>query len=131
MASPTPETESLATRIREAEAQAESNLVKYIMAKSEDDPDVALKFLSRRWPERWRERKETVNTENTWQLQALEMIKAGTLTLEDIEESMGAELASEVRLLLAPPDPSTRGNPDKGIVIEGEFSNKPESNHAE
>mgnify|MGYP001589622991 CR=1 FL=1 len=107
-AGPTPELVRFALRMREAEAKAETTAVKQITAQIEKNPELGLKFLGRRFSERWGEKKE-INV--SWTIRAVEMIKSGEVTLEALEAELGSQLTDKVKALLEAPQ-----------TIDGEFS---------
>lgn len=106
---PTPDQVRFANRMREAEAMAETEVVKKISAAVEKDPEMGLKFLSRRFRARWAESRE-VNV--NWTIKAVEAIKSGDLTLDDLRAELGDEMTEKVKQLLPQ-------------VVEGEFVDAP------
>ena len=110
---PPPELIEFIDRIREAEALCEAEMVKHIRSDAMDDGELGLKFLSRRYPERWGERKEIHNYDKDWRVVALGMLRRGEITQEALEEALPKELYSEVaKMIEAPQD---------GEIIEGEL----------
>lgn len=110
---PPPELIEFIDRIREAEALCETDMVKTIRSESLDDGELGLKFLSRRYPERWSEHKEIHNYDKDWRVVALGMLRRGEITQEALEEALPKELYSEVaKMIEAPQD---------GEIIEGEL----------
>lgn len=114
---PTPEQIRFAQRMREAEALAETEMVGKIIQQADKNPDIGLKFLARRFKNRWGESRE-INV--NWTVRALEAIKAGDLQIEDLEAELGPELTSKVRAQLEAPQ-----------TLDGEWSEVSESAHAE
>ena len=112
-APPPPELIAFIDKIREAEALCEAEMVGNIRSEALDDGELGLKFLSRRYPERWGERKEIHNYDKDWRVVALGMLRRGEVTLEALEESLPQELYSEVaKMIEAPQD---------GEIVEGEL----------
>lgn len=99
-ANPNPDQVRFANRMREAEAIAETNIVKQITDSVDKNPEMGLKFLSRRYRARWAESRE-INV--NWTIKALEAIKAGDLTIEDLEAEIGSEMTEKVKLMLEAP----------------------------
>ena len=107
---PPPELIEFIDKVREAEAACEAEIVKNVRAEAMDDAEIGLKFLSRRYPERWGERKEIHNYDKDWRVVALGMLRRGEVTLEALEESLPKELYSEVAKMIEPPqEESTEG----------------------
>lgn len=103
---PTPEQVRFAKRMREAEANAETELVAIITNEDnlKKNPELALKFLARRYPDRWGEKKE-INI--NWVQKAVTYITNKEMTLQDlIDEGFGPQLVEQVKALL-PPDGGT------------------------
>ena len=100
------------TRVREAQAQAETDIVANIKAKAMTDAEIGLKFLARRYPTRWGERSQHTNINIAWNIQVARALEAGEVTWEILEAEFGRELLErEVVPLLK--------EPEKGsIVIE-------------
>lgn len=109
---PPPELIAFIDKIREAEALCEVEIVKNIRSEAMDDAEIGLKFLSRRFPDRWSERKEIHNYDKDWRVVALGMLRRGEVTLEALEESLPKELYSEVAKMIEAPEE---------VPIEGEF----------
>ena len=106
-----PDQVRFARRMREAEAIAETNVVEQITKSVEKNPEMGLKFLSRRYRARWAESRE-INI--NWTVKALEAIKAGELTLEDLEAEIGSEMTEKVKLMIEAPQ-----------TVDGEYSVAP------
>lgn len=106
-ANPDPDQVRFANRMREAEAIAETNIVKKITDSVESNPEMGLKFLSRRYRARWAESRE-INV--NWTIKAVDAIKAGDLTLEELEAELGSEMTEKVRGMIEAPQ-----------TIDGEF----------
>ena len=114
---PPPELIAFIDKIREAEALCEVEIVKNIRSDALESSEIGLKFLARRYPERWGERKEIHNYDKDWRVVALGMLRRGEVTLEALEESLPKELYSEVaKMIEAPQEESTQGE-----LVEGEF----------
>ena len=110
---PPPELIAFIDKIREAEALCETEIVKNVRADAMDSGELGLKFLARRYPERWGERKEIHNYDKDWRVVALGMLRRGEVTLEALEESLPKELYSEVaKMIEAPQD---------GEIVDGEL----------
>ena len=110
---PPPELIAFIDKIREAEALCEAEIVKNIRSDAMENSEIGLKFLARRYPERWSERKEIHNYDKDWRVVALGMLRRGEVTLEALEESLPKELYSEVaKMIEAPQD---------GEIVEGEL----------
>ena len=110
---PPPELIAFIDKIREAEALCEVEVVKNIRSTAMDNAEIGLKFLSRRFPDRWSERKEIHNYDKDWRVVALGMLRRGEITREALEEALPKELYSEVaKMIEAPQD---------GEVVEGEL----------
>lgn len=107
---PTPDQVRFAQRMREAEAKAETTLVAAITNPKalETNPELALKFLSKRFKGRWAESKE-INVH--WTIKAVQAIKDGELAIEDLEAEAGIEATKQVRLMLDGPE-----------VVDGTFA---------
>ena len=110
---PPPELIVFVDKIREAEALCEAEIVKNISTDALEDSEIGLKFLARRYPERWSERKEIHNYDKDWRVVALGMLRRGEVTLEALEESLPKELYSEVAKMIEPPQ--------DGEIVEGEL----------
>lgn len=110
-ASPNPDHVRFAQRMREAEAIAETEVVKKITESVDKNPEMGLKFLSRRYRARWAESRE-INV--NWTIKAVEALKSGDLTIEDLEAEIGAEMTEKVKLMLEAPQ-----------TIDGEYSVAP------
>ena len=115
---PPPELIAFIDKIREAEALCEAEIVKNISTDALENSEIGLKFLARRYPDRWGERKEIHTYEKDWRLVALGMLRRKEITIDALEETLPKELYSEfagmpevARLLEAPQEE----------VIEGEF----------
>lgn len=83
-----PEYVTFSNRMREAEALAESQYVKLVKDGSVKDPSLALKFLSRRFKDRW---SETVKHEVSWVVKAIHMLRTGEVTLEALQGELPAD----------------------------------------
>ena len=117
---PPPELIEFIEKIREAEANCEVEIVENVRARSMNDGELGLKFLARRYPERWGEKKEVRTYDKDWRYVALEMLRRKEITIEALEETLPKELYSELhgmpevmRLLEAPQE--------EGEVVEGEL----------
>jgi len=110
-ANPTPEQVNFANRMREAEALAETIAVKQITDSFDKNPDLALKFLARRHKGRWGESRE-INV--NWTIKALDSIKSGELTLEELELELGTEMTDKVRKMIEAP-----------MTVDGDFTVAP------
>ena len=115
---PPPELIAFIDKIREAEALCEAEIVKNISTDALESSEIGLKFLARRYPDRWGERKEIHTYEKDWRLVALGMLRRKEITIDALEETLPKELYSEfagmpevARLLEAPQEE----------VIEGDF----------
>lgn len=84
----TPEYERFANRMREAEAIAETKIVQMVKDGIPKDPSLGLKFLSRRFKDRW---SETVKHEVSWVIKAIHMLKTGEVTLEALQSELPAD----------------------------------------
>lgn len=109
---PPPELIEFIDRIREAEAACEVEIVQNIRSEVMNDGELGLKFLARRYPERWGERKEIHNYDKDWRVVALGMLRRGEITQEALEEALPKELYSEVAKMIEAPQEE---------AIEGEF----------
>jgi len=85
---PSQEYVNFANRMEEAEAIAETKYVQLVKDGSPKDPSLALKFLSRRFKDRW---SETVKHEVSWVVKAVHMLRVGDVTLEALEAELPAE----------------------------------------
>jgi hypothetical protein len=99
-----------AKRVLEAEAEAEDTLVGNVLDAAEKDGNVAIKFLSRRYPDRWGEKTEATVKVVSWLDKALDMLKSGEVTLDVLETTLGPQLMLDVRKRLSP-----------GDAVEGEY----------
>ena len=99
-----------ARRALEAEALAETDVVENIIDASEKDGNVGLKFLGRRYMKRWGEKTEATVTVVSWLDKAIEMLKAGDVTLDVLENTLGPQLMLDVRKRL-----------ESGDTVEGEY----------
>ena len=106
---PTPEFVQFAEEVRRAEAECEAEIVDKIRTAALTDPELGLKFLARRHPERWSERQPPKQTVH-WVVAATDMLRKGEITFDLLETELGPELAGEVRKALEAP---------QGVVIEG------------
>lgn len=95
--SPSPETQAFAIRMREAEAKAEIASVETVVEGGLKDPTLALKFLSRRFRDRW---GEVVEHKMDWTIRAIGMIKSGDVTWEDLEKTFDAPALAEIKARL-------------------------------
>lgn len=94
--SPNPETIAFALAFREAEAECESVLVNVVYEKAKKDPYLALKYLARRFPDRWGNKVTQEIKQSNWEEKALEMIQKGELDRETVESEFGTELADRL-----------------------------------
>ena len=114
---PPPELIAFIDKIREAEALCEAEIVKNIRSDAMENSEIGLKFLSRRYPERWSERKEIHNYEKDWRVVALGMLRRGEVTLEALAETLPKEFYSEVAKMIEAPQEESQ----QGELVEGEF----------
>ena len=91
----------------------EVEVVKNIRSTAMDNAEIGLKFLSRRFPDRWSERKEIHNYDKDWRVVALGMLRRGDITQEALEEALPKELYSEVAKMIEAPQDSE--------VVDGEL----------
>lgn len=96
----TPEYVAFAQRMRQAEAKAEVQVVDMVVKAIPKDPAIGLRFLGRRWKERW---SESVEVNVNWLSKAILMVQNGEVTLEMLESELGPELTSEVRAQIEAP----------------------------
>ena len=98
---PTPDQVRFAQRMREAEALAETKVVQAITDPKtlEKYPELGLKFLSRRYKDRWGDTQE-INI--NWTLQAVQYIKDGEMTLKDLADEISPARLAEIKALLPP-----------------------------
>jgi hypothetical protein len=78
--------------IKKAEADSETYRVSRIVQASAEHWQAAAWLLERKIPERWGRRdRQPV----PWQDEVLQMLREGKVTLDDVRESLGDDLASE------------------------------------
>src|SRR3990167_8443921 len=97
---PTPELIEFSKLLRQAEAEAEVEIVKTIRDNLGDDPASALRFLARRFPKRWGEKK---NVNVNWRVLAVRMLRSGEITPQVLEAEFCKKLATEVLAELEAP----------------------------
>ena len=112
---PPPELIAFIDKIREAEALCEVEIVKNIRSDALESSEIGLKFLARRYPERWGERKEIHNYDKDWRVVALGMLRRGEVTLEALAETLPKEFYSEVAKMIEAPQEQ------EGEIVEGEL----------
>ena len=97
--------QDFAKKVREALAQAETDVVGNVKTKAMTDPEIGLKFLARRFPSRWGEKSQHINVDIAWNIQVARALEAGEVTWEILEAEFGRELLErEVVPLLKEPD---------------------------
>ena len=90
----TPETVAFAIRMRQAEAEAEVAAVKVVVEGSIKDPTLGLKFLGRRFRNRWGE-FEVHKVD--WTIRAINMLKAGDVTMDDLVKTFDKPALEEIK----------------------------------
>lgn len=99
--------------VRRAEAELESEIVNSVKGAAMNDGELGLKYLSRRFPARWREQRESIQHNVNWLIRAVDMVRKGETTLEILDDTLGPELTNEVRKQLG------------GDVVEGDVTELP------
>ncbi len=93
----TPEYVAFALKMRQAEAEAEINLVKVATDGAVKDPSIAVKVLGRRFRERW---GEVITHKNDWTINAILSLKNGEVTWEDLKGTFNDNQLGEIRTRL-------------------------------
>ncbi len=106
---PTSETVAFAARMRQAEALAEVKVVEEVKKGMEKDPSLGLKFLSRRWRERW---GEVVTHKNDWTFHAIVSLKNGEVTWDDLKGAYNETQLAEIKARML----------ESGDEVEGQFT---------
>lgn len=94
----TAETSAFAVALRQAEAECEAVLVDTIYEKAKRDPYLALKYLSRRFKDRWGDGSNVNKTPMDEQIiqRTVEMIRQELIGREELEGELGPELTEEL-----------------------------------
>ena len=93
----TPEYVAFATKMRQAEAKAEVHAVQKVKEGMDKNPELGLKYLGRRFRERW---GEVVTHKNDWTITAITMLKNGDVKWADLQGTFDADALAEIKTRL-------------------------------